>query len=99
MIPPPLGTFGTMGRNIFPDSGFKNIDFSIAKNWHFGEHMRAQFRAEFFNILNHTNFAVPITPDNTDIFDSSGASTGVAGRLTSTTTDSRQIQFALKIVW
>jgi hypothetical protein len=64
MIPPPLGTFGTMGRNIFPDSGFKNIDFSIAKNWHFGEHMRAQFRAEFFNIFNHPNFANPYGGQN-----------------------------------
>ena len=37
MLPPPLGQFGKMGRNTFPDSGFKNLDFSFAKNWHFGE--------------------------------------------------------------
>jgi len=64
MIPPSLGTFGTMGRNIFPDSGFKNMDFSIAKNWHFGEQFHAQFRAEFFNILNHPNFANPYGGQN-----------------------------------
>jgi len=64
MIPPALGTFGTMGRNIFPDSGFKNMDFSIAKNWHFGERFHAQFRAEFFNILNHPNFANPYGGQN-----------------------------------
>jgi hypothetical protein len=64
MIPPPLGTFGTMGRNIFPDSGFKNVDFSLAKNWHFGERFRAQFRAEFFNIFNHPNFANPYGGQN-----------------------------------
>jgi hypothetical protein len=58
-----------------------------------------QFRAEFFYILNRTNFAVPNTPGNTDIFDSNGAPTGVAGLLTSTTTTSRQIQFALKLIW
>jgi hypothetical protein len=58
-----------------------------------------QFRAECFNILNHANFAPPITPDNTDIFDSKGAPTGAAGLLTSTTTDARQIQFALKVIW
>jgi hypothetical protein len=58
-----------------------------------------QFGVEFFNILNRANFAVPVTPNNTDIFDSTGASTGVAGLLTSTTTDARQIQFALKLVW
>ncbi|MGA7080454.1 MAG: carboxypeptidase regulatory-like domain-containing protein [Terriglobales bacterium] len=64
MIPPALGTFGTMGRNIFPDSGFRNFDFSVAKNWHFGERYRAQFRAEFFNIFNHPNFANPYGGQN-----------------------------------
>jgi Carboxypeptidase regulatory-like domain/TonB dependent receptor len=64
MIPPPLGQFGNMPRNLFPDSGFKNFDFSIAKNWHFGEKLRAQFRAEFFNILNHPNFANPYGGQN-----------------------------------
>ena len=64
MIPPAFGTFGTMGRNIFPDSGFRNLDFAVAKNWHFGERLRAQFRAEFFNILNHPNFANPYGGQN-----------------------------------
>ena len=64
MIPPAAGTFGTMGRNTFPDSGFKNLDFSLAKNWHFGERLRAQFRAEFFNILNHPSFANPYGGQN-----------------------------------
>jgi len=64
MIPPALGQFGTMGRNIFPDSGFRNFDFSVAKNWHFGERFRTQFRAEFFNIFNHPNFANPYGGQN-----------------------------------
>ena len=64
MIPPALGTFGTMGRNIFPDSGFRNWDFSVAKNWKLGERVSAQFRAEFFNILNHPNFANPYGGQN-----------------------------------
>jgi hypothetical protein len=64
MIPPPLGQFGNMGRNMFPDRGFRNLDFSIAKNWHFGERLRAQFRAEFFNIFNHPNFANPYGGQN-----------------------------------
>ncbi|MGB8916522.1 MAG: carboxypeptidase regulatory-like domain-containing protein [Candidatus Sulfotelmatobacter sp.] len=64
MIPPPLGQFGNMGRNLFRDSGFRNFDFSVAKNWHFGERLRAQFRAEFFNILNHPNFANPYGGQN-----------------------------------
>ena len=64
MIPPPLGQFGNMGRNHFPDSGFRNFDFSVAKNWHFGERVHAQFRAEFFNIFNHPNFANPYGGQN-----------------------------------
>ena len=64
MIPPPLGQFGNMGRNMFPDTGFRNFDFSLAKNFHFGETMRLQFRAEFFNILNHPNFANPYGGQN-----------------------------------
>ncbi|MFZ0418809.1 MAG: carboxypeptidase regulatory-like domain-containing protein [Candidatus Sulfotelmatobacter sp.] len=64
MIPPPLGQFGNMSRNMFEDTGFKNLDFSVAKNFHFGETMRLQFRAEFFNILNHPNFANPYGGQN-----------------------------------
>ncbi len=64
MIPPPLGRFGNMGRNMFPDNGFRNLDFSVAKNWHFGERLHAQFRAEFFNIFNHPNFANPYGGQN-----------------------------------
>jgi hypothetical protein len=64
MIPPPLGQFGNMGRNTFPDLGFKDVDFSIAKNWHFTERFHAQFRAEFFNIFNHPNLANPYGGQN-----------------------------------
>jgi hypothetical protein len=64
MIPPTPGTFGTMGRNIFRDTGFTNVDLSIAKNWKLKEHFHAQFRAEFFNIFNHPNFANPFGGQN-----------------------------------
>jgi len=64
MIPPALGTFGTMGRNLFRDSGFRNWDFGVAKKWTFGERLAAQFRAEFFNIINHPNFANPFGGQN-----------------------------------
>jgi hypothetical protein len=106
---PALGTFpqclnlrGNAGRNILTGPGTSNLDFSLFKNnyiKHISENFNVQFRAEFFNILNHANFAVPVTPNNTDIFDSTGAPTGVAGLLTSTTTTAREIQFALKVIW
>jgi hypothetical protein len=59
LIPNGIGTFGTMGRNIFRDTGFRNVDLSVSKNFKFGERMKAQFRVETFNIFNHPNFANP----------------------------------------
>jgi len=59
MIPPVVGTFGTMRRNLFRDSGFRDWDFSVFKVMKLGERFSGQFRAEFFNILNHPNFANP----------------------------------------
>jgi len=59
LTPPAYGSLGTMGRNIFRDSGFKNLDFSVLKDWKFKERLNAQFRVEFFNLLNHPNFANP----------------------------------------
>lgn len=59
LTPPAYGSLGNMSRNMFRDSGFRNWDFSILKDWKFKERLNAQFRAEFFNILNHPNFANP----------------------------------------
>jgi hypothetical protein len=59
MLPPLAGTFGTMGRNIFRDMGFRNLDLSVTKGWRFKERLTVQFRAEMFNVLNHPNFANP----------------------------------------
>ena len=59
LVPPPYGSIGTSGRNIFRDGGFRNWDLSVTKSWKFRERLSAQFRAEFFNVLNHPNFANP----------------------------------------
>jgi len=64
LIPPALGTFGTAGRNIWRDSGIRNWDVSVTKSWKFQERLTAQFRAEFFNVLNHPNFANPYGASN-----------------------------------
>jgi hypothetical protein len=93
---------GNAGRNILIGPGLSNLDFSLFKNnsvTRISESIKVQFRAELFNILNRPNFAVPNSPNNTDIFDSTGSPNGAAGLLTSTTTTSRQIQFALKLIW
>jgi len=93
---------GNSGRNIMTAPGIADLDFSLYKNIpikRVSENFNIQFRAETFNILNRANFSPPILPDNSDIFDSTGAPTGVAGLLTSTTTDNREIQFAIKVIW
>jgi hypothetical protein len=93
---------GNAGRNILIGPGVTSLDFSLFKNNYIkrvSEKFNIQFRAEIFNILNHPNFAPPVTPDNTDIFDGTGASTGVAGLLTKTTTTAREIQFAVKVIF
>ncbi len=59
LIPPGLGTYGYAQRGIFRDSGFRNWDFSLAKETRIKERLSAEFRAEFFNILNHPNLYNP----------------------------------------
>jgi hypothetical protein len=59
LVPPAVGTFGNLGRNVFRDTGFRNVDFSVSKNWKFKERFNAQFRVEMFNVFNHPNFANP----------------------------------------
>jgi len=56
---PADGTFGDLGRDQIYGPGFRNLDFSATKNFQFREHYTLQFRAEFFNIFNHPNFALP----------------------------------------
>jgi hypothetical protein len=93
---------GNAGRNILIAPGITNLDFSMFKNNYvskISEAFNVQFRAEIFNILNHPNFAPPGTGTNTDIFNSAGAPNSSAGLLTSTTTTSRQIQLALKVIF
>jgi hypothetical protein len=91
---------GNAGRNSLIGPDLVNFDFSLFKNNYIkkiSESFNAQFRAEFFNILNRANFTAPIA--NSALFDSSGASVGGAGAVNQTSTTSRQIQFALKLIW
>jgi hypothetical protein len=64
MVPPVLGTFGTMGRNLFRDQGFKDVDFSVFKNFMFRERFGAQFRFEVFNLFNKPVIANPYGASN-----------------------------------
>jgi hypothetical protein len=82
----PKGTFGdcpAQGPVIGP--GYSDVDLSLQKNFPVSESMRFQFRADFLNLFNHPNFAVPNDSFQTTTF-------GVS----SSTQDARQMQFALK---
>jgi hypothetical protein len=110
-LTPPAGmTFcqnllGNAGRNSLYGPGLATVDFSVFKNFRItriSEAFNVQFRAEFFNILNHTNFQAPnflTDSNNNSIFDATGSLLKNAGILGSTTTTSRQIQFGLKVIW
>ncbi len=94
---------GDAGRNLLTGPGTTNLDFSIFKNQsikRISESFNVQFRAEFFNIMNHANFEGPsIASLHQDIFDGNGNLSPTAGVLTTTSTPGREIQFALKFGW
>jgi len=56
-VAPPPGQFGDAPRLSFHNPGINNVDFMIAKRFTVRENVNASFRAEFFNLLNHTNFS------------------------------------------
>ncbi len=58
---PDAGTFGDFPRNALSGPGFRQLDLILAKRFPIGETMNFEFRTEFFNILNHTNFSNPST--------------------------------------
>jgi hypothetical protein len=100
-FPECFNLLGNAGRNILRGPGLTNLDFSLFKNNHIrkiSESSNAQFRAELFNVLNHPNFALP-SLGNQEVINANGTLNPSAGRLASTITSSRQVQFAVKIIW
>jgi len=95
-LPPPnnSGFAGNLGRDTLPGPGLAALDTSLTKDTRILERLNLQFRAEFFNLLNHANFNTP----NAITFTPTGVSP-TAGLITSTSSSSRQIQFGLKLLW
>jgi outer membrane receptor protein involved in Fe transport len=92
------GFFGNVGRNTLIAPGVLTFDFGVSKNFSLAEVASIQFRAEFFNIFNRANFTLPAM----NVWDSAGPAVfrdSTAGEILETTTTSRQIQFALKILF
>jgi len=101
------GTLGDAARGILRGPGLGDWDFSLVKDtstslW--GREGSVEFRAEIFNILNHTNFGMPASGS---VFNGATSVLGAyqqapltgVGQITTTVTTSRQIQFALKLIF
>jgi hypothetical protein len=88
------GTYGNVSRDSLLGPGLTTVDFSLSKNTRFTERTGLQFRAEFFNILNHTNF---LTPNPVVYTSATSGISPTAAVITSTSTTSRQIQFGAKL--
>jgi hypothetical protein len=92
---------GNGGRNTVIGPGIRDLDFSLFKNnpiRRISETFNVQFRWEVFNIANHANFAPP-APAARQVFTVAGAFNPTPGLLSATSTNSRQMQFALKLIW
>jgi hypothetical protein len=93
-LPPAAGTYGNVSRDALVGPGSTGVDFSATKNARATERVGVQFRAEFFNILNHTNF---LTPNEVVYTSATSGISPTAGLVTATSTTSRQIQFGAKV--
>jgi len=96
---------GNAGRNSIVGPNLYNVDFSAHKDFavtKISEAFRVQFRAEFFNILNHANFAPPLPffgSSNAQIFNANGTPSGGGGLQQPLATKPRDIQLALKVIF
>jgi len=91
-----VGFYGTLGRNTVTSPGFANLDFSLSKIFRtpqISEDAQVQLKFDFFNIFNRANFHLP----RTNLFRSGLRRRGSAGRISTTTNSSRQIQLGLRI--
>jgi hypothetical protein len=104
---PAFGTVGNAGRDSLTGPGYADWDLSLLKSTPLTERTHLQFRAEFFNILNHTNLQLP-----NEVVYSTGPTQGTAatqtttaalsptaGVITATANTSRQIQLGLKLIF
>lgn len=96
---PAAGTLGNLQRDFLAGPGITDFDYSIIKDTPLKERAHLQFRAEFFNLLNHPNFSLPNASAFVQGVNGGGSPNPTFGQITSTTTNSRQIQFALKLMF
>jgi hypothetical protein len=103
---PAYGTVGNLGRDTLTGPGYTDWDLSLRKSTQVSESVRVQFRAEFFNVLNHTNFQTPneVVYSSGPTQGSTAAQTAPAvlsptGGVVTAAATSRQIQLGLKLLF
>jgi len=103
---PSAGYVGNAGRDSLVGPGYADWDFSLLKSTQLSERTRLQFRAEFFNILNHTNLQLPNEvvysagpTQGTTANQNTVAALGSPGVISATANTSRQIQLGLKLLF
>jgi hypothetical protein len=101
---PPTGRVGNSGRNQYYGPSLSNYNFALAKVFPLGtERVRLRFRADFFNLFNHTNFANPVSSQSSSSFGKitatvgSGVATAVGTTAGAVGGGARVIQGALRI--
>ena len=95
-----VGTFGTVGKNSLYGPAYHSWDMGVFKNFRITEQVEVQFRAEFFNIFNQTNFDAPVANagNNTAIVTAGGFGS-MTRTLPGDAGDPRIMQFGLKLVF
>jgi carboxypeptidase family protein len=98
---PPLGTFGNMPHAFCCGPAISNTDLSILKKTPINERFNTEFRVEFFNTWNHTQFANPDGnfTDGVPIIANNQNTGGTFGVITKTREGPRVIQFGLKVLF
>ena len=89
----PAGTYGNSAKGSFLGPRYTDLDMSIARDFPFTERVALQFRAEYFNLFNHTNFGDP----NVTLNSSFGEVTGTTPQNGASANDPRIAQFSLKL--
>jgi hypothetical protein len=106
LLPPAYGQYGTVGKNIFRNPNFHTWDMNVTKDFKIKERLTAQFRAEFFNILNHPVFGQVDSGHLANNDPSAGAlglanntPDAAAGNPVLGTGSSRDVQLGLKLIF